>query len=88
MLYPKSSKLYNLFLFDNCYCRSAYCDAQLPPENLREYLPRLIPVNLIIDILFYSCFTVQGFKFEIYPFLLHLCRYCCQTWLMRMMMNP
>ena len=24
--------------------RSAYCDAQLPPENLREFLPRLIPV--------------------------------------------
>ncbi|RAL39765.1 hypothetical protein DM860_003298 [Cuscuta australis] len=26
--------------------RSAYADAQLPPENLREYLPRLIPVLL------------------------------------------
>ncbi|KAK4261606.1 hypothetical protein QN277_004577 [Acacia crassicarpa] len=26
--------------------RSAYCDAQLPPENLREFLPRLIPVLL------------------------------------------
>ncbi|KAB5541615.1 hypothetical protein DKX38_014589 [Salix brachista] len=25
---------------------SAYCDAQLPPENLREFLPRLIPVLL------------------------------------------
>ncbi|KAL6010691.1 Transportin-1 [Asimina triloba] len=26
--------------------RSAYCDAQLPHENLREFLPRLIPVLL------------------------------------------
>lgn len=29
-----------------CEFWSAYCDAQLPPENLREYLPRLIPVLL------------------------------------------
>lgn len=32
--------------------RSAYCDAQLPPENLREYLPRLIPVSVVICISF------------------------------------
>ncbi|XVE67197.1 hypothetical protein DITRI_Ditri08aG0140800 [Diplodiscus trichospermus] len=29
-----------------CEFWSAYCDAQLPPENLREYLPRLIPILL------------------------------------------
>ncbi|KAI5647783.1 hypothetical protein M9H77_33788 [Catharanthus roseus] len=26
--------------------RSAYCDAQLPPENLKDFLPRLLPVLL------------------------------------------
>ncbi|CAN1276351.1 TRN1 [Linum perenne] len=29
-----------------CEFWSAYCDTQLPPENLREFLPRLIPVLL------------------------------------------
>nr|AAC64225.1 putative transportin [Arabidopsis thaliana] len=29
-----------------CEFWSAYCDAQLPPENLKEFLPRLIPVLL------------------------------------------
>ncbi|KAJ4964946.1 hypothetical protein NE237_016795 [Protea cynaroides] len=29
-----------------CEFWSAYCEAQLPPDNLREYLPRLIPVLL------------------------------------------
>ncbi|KAL5561246.1 hypothetical protein UlMin_030993 [Ulmus minor] len=29
-----------------CEFWSAYCEAQLPPENLREFLPRLIPVLL------------------------------------------
>ncbi|XP_065865576.1 transportin-1-like [Euphorbia lathyris] len=29
-----------------CEFWSAYCDAQLPPENLTEFLPRLIPVLL------------------------------------------
>ncbi|EOX97585.1 Importin beta-2, putative isoform 2 [Theobroma cacao] len=29
-----------------CEFWSAYCDAQLPSENLREYLPRLIPILL------------------------------------------
>ncbi|KAG6604952.1 Transportin-1, partial [Cucurbita argyrosperma subsp. sororia] len=29
-----------------CEFWSAYCDAQLPPENLREFLPRLIPALL------------------------------------------
>ncbi|XP_011046641.1 PREDICTED: transportin-1-like [Populus euphratica] len=29
-----------------CEFWSAYCDAQLPPEHLREFLPRLIPVLL------------------------------------------
>ncbi|VVA99326.1 unnamed protein product [Arabis nemorensis] len=29
-----------------CEFWSAYCDAQLPPENLKELLPRLIPVLL------------------------------------------
>lgn len=29
-----------------CEFWSAYCDAQLPPENLREFLPRLIPILL------------------------------------------
>ncbi|KAI9127995.1 hypothetical protein K1719_000988 [Acacia pycnantha] len=29
-----------------CEFWTAYCDAQLPPENLREFLPRLIPVLL------------------------------------------
>ncbi|KAJ0097065.1 hypothetical protein Patl1_28098 [Pistacia atlantica] len=28
------------------FCKSAYCDAQLPPENLKEFLPRLLPVLL------------------------------------------
>ncbi|XP_006364503.1 transportin-1 isoform X1 [Solanum tuberosum] len=31
---------------ESCEFWSAYCDAQLPPENLREFLPRLIPVLL------------------------------------------
>lgn len=31
---------------ESCEFWSAYCDAQLPPENLRECLPRLIPVLL------------------------------------------
>jgi hypothetical protein len=26
--------------------RSAYCDVSMPPEGLREFLPRLIPVCL------------------------------------------
>ncbi|XP_010548121.1 PREDICTED: transportin-1 [Tarenaya hassleriana] len=29
-----------------CEFWSAYCDAQLPPDNLKEFLPRLIPVLL------------------------------------------
>ncbi|KAL7206995.1 hypothetical protein ACSBR2_019648 [Camellia fascicularis] len=29
-----------------CEFWSAYCETQLPPENLREFLPRLIPVLL------------------------------------------
>ncbi|XP_050232437.1 transportin-1 [Mercurialis annua] len=29
-----------------CEFWSAYCDAQLPPDNLREFLPRLIPMLL------------------------------------------
>ncbi|KAI9122774.1 hypothetical protein K1719_005663 [Acacia pycnantha] len=29
-----------------CEFWSAYCDAQLPPENLREFLPRLIPMMM------------------------------------------
>ncbi|KAJ4829550.1 Transportin-1 [Turnera subulata] len=29
-----------------CEFWSAYCEAQLPPENLREFLPRLIPILL------------------------------------------
>uniref|UniRef100_A0A5B6Z443 Transportin-1 n=1 Tax=Davidia involucrata TaxID=16924 RepID=A0A5B6Z443_DAVIN len=29
-----------------CEFWSAYCEAQLPPDNLREFLPRLIPVLL------------------------------------------
>ncbi|KAL4609820.1 hypothetical protein ACB092_08G008400 [Castanea dentata] len=29
-----------------CEFWSAYCDAQLPPENIREFLPRLIPILL------------------------------------------
>lgn len=31
---------------ESCEFWSAYCDAQLPPENLREFLPRLIPILL------------------------------------------
>ncbi|XP_045788243.1 transportin-1-like [Trifolium pratense] len=31
---------------ESCEFWSAYCDAQMPPENLREYLPRLIPILL------------------------------------------
>uniref|UniRef100_A0A2P2MHP7 Transportin-1 n=2 Tax=Rhizophora mucronata TaxID=61149 RepID=A0A2P2MHP7_RHIMU len=31
---------------EGCEFWSAYCEAQLPPENLREFLPRLIPVLL------------------------------------------
>ncbi|XP_062175927.1 transportin-1 isoform X2 [Alnus glutinosa] len=31
---------------ESCEFWSAYCDAQLPPDNLREFLPRLIPVLL------------------------------------------
>ncbi|XP_071921159.1 transportin-1-like [Coffea arabica] len=29
-----------------CEFWSAYCDAQLPPDNLRDFLPRLLPVLL------------------------------------------
>ncbi|XP_044489331.1 transportin-1-like isoform X1 [Mangifera indica] len=29
-----------------CEFWSAYCDAQLPPENLKEFLPRLLPILL------------------------------------------
>ncbi|KNA13109.1 hypothetical protein SOVF_119770 [Spinacia oleracea] len=29
-----------------CEFWSAYCDAQLPPENLKEFVPRLIPILL------------------------------------------
>ncbi|XP_047310116.1 transportin-1-like [Impatiens glandulifera] len=29
-----------------CEFWSAYCDAQLPPENLREFLPHIIPILL------------------------------------------
>ncbi|KAK4486439.1 hypothetical protein RD792_009117 [Penstemon davidsonii] len=29
-----------------CEFWSAYCEAELPPENLREFLPRLIPILL------------------------------------------
>ncbi|KEH44390.1 putative importin-beta domain-containing protein [Medicago truncatula] len=31
---------------ESCEFWSAYCDAQMPPENLREFLPRLIPILL------------------------------------------
>ncbi|KAI8533210.1 hypothetical protein RHMOL_Rhmol11G0279500 [Rhododendron molle] len=31
---------------ESCEFWSAYCETQLPPENLREFLPRLIPVLL------------------------------------------
>ncbi|XP_042509641.1 transportin-1-like isoform X2 [Macadamia integrifolia] len=31
---------------ESCEFWSAYCEAQLPPGNLREYLPRLIPILL------------------------------------------
>ncbi|CAN8270848.1 unnamed protein product [Cochlearia groenlandica] len=31
---------------EGCEFWSAYCDAQFPPENLKEFLPRLIPVLL------------------------------------------
>ncbi|KAK4746628.1 hypothetical protein SAY87_025665 [Trapa incisa] len=31
---------------ESCEFWSAYCEAQLPPDNLREVLPRLIPVLL------------------------------------------
>ncbi|CAL5402313.1 unnamed protein product [Camellia sinensis] len=30
-----------------CEFWSAYCDAELPPENLREFLPHLIPILLL-----------------------------------------
>ncbi|KAK3195756.1 hypothetical protein Dsin_027066 [Dipteronia sinensis] len=29
-----------------CEFWSAYCDVQLPPENLKEFLPRLVPAKL------------------------------------------
>lgn len=45
-----SQKAYLWIKKCNYACRSAYCDAQLPPENLREFLPRLIPVILVIHI--------------------------------------
>lgn len=28
--------------------RSAYCDVSMPPEGLREFLPRLIPVYVFL----------------------------------------
>ncbi|CAK8571253.1 unnamed protein product [Lathyrus sativus] len=30
----------------SCEFWFVYCDAQMPPENLREFLPRLIPILL------------------------------------------
>lgn len=36
------AEYYSLLVID----RSAYCDAQLPPENLKDFLPQLIPVWL------------------------------------------
>lgn len=42
----------NIILILNGGCRSAYCDARLPPENLLEFLPRLIPVKLFQPLLF------------------------------------
>ncbi|MCD7466207.1 Transportin-1 [Datura stramonium] len=42
----ESSVLLPQLLVLTLFNRSAYCDAQLPPENLREFLPRLIPVLL------------------------------------------
>ncbi|KAL7150279.1 hypothetical protein ABFS83_05G100900 [Erythranthe nasuta] len=30
-----------------CEFWSAYCEAELPPENLREFLPRLLPILLL-----------------------------------------
>ncbi|XP_042508481.1 transportin-1-like isoform X2 [Macadamia integrifolia] len=36
----------NEVALEACEFWSAYCEAQLPPENLREYLPHLIPVLL------------------------------------------
>ncbi|GMG98868.1 hypothetical protein Nepgr_000708 [Nepenthes gracilis] len=36
----------NEVALEACEFWSAYCDARLPPENLREFLPQLIPVLL------------------------------------------
>lgn len=36
--------------------RSAFCEAHLPPDLLREYLPRLIDVSNAPYLIFESCF--------------------------------
>lgn len=68
--------------------RSAYCDAQLPPENLKDFLPQLIPVWLKLKFFFpHSCTdfcSVWKFNFSC---MYYFCRFCYPTWHMLMMMN-
>lgn len=75
--------------------RSAYCDAQLPPENLREFLPRLIPVCFIhgfLSVCFQNHMGIWVFCESIFfcisvIFPAPLFRFCCLTWFMLMTMS-
>lgn len=85
--------LYTILIWYSVFWqRSAYCDAQLPPENLREFLPRLIPVELIVWRIFFS-FLWSSFYYGVFGMCFfnipcHFYRFCCLTWLTLTMMSP
>lgn len=67
--------------------RSAYCDANLPPEGLRAVLPRLIPVcvwcQCLSSIIIYR--IILKYKFSCLWSVIY--RFYYQIWHMLMMMN-
>lgn len=78
------------FMFMSCTFRSTFCDSQQQSsENLREFLPGLIPVILLL--IGRNSFTSLDRSHVAYFVALYCklaCRFCCQTWFMLMMTNP
>lgn len=65
--------------------RSAYCDVSMPPEGLREFLPRLIPVYVFLIVQISAAVPWSWIQF----LTLHMFspRHCCRTWFMLMTMS-
>jgi hypothetical protein len=65
--------------------RSAYCDVSMPPEGLREFLPRLIPVYVFLVLQISAAVPLLLDIISYIP--IFFPRLCCRTWYMRMMMS-